>query len=771
MGSTEQSITAENVPAGITPSDADCNTCSQILQIFKIPFLKDHRVELGRVADILAHDCPHAGWLRNIKFMYGTVPRYETRSLCLRKYAGYREAYFGLTYITKSAHFWSTSRHFELVFRPEVPKHQGRARILDSRWVDMDLVKDWCSRCIQDHADKCDVSVGGLAPFKPQRLVDVVQGCVVLCIEENPRFITLSYTWGQTNNFRTTKSNFRQVRKPGALLPGPIASQIPKTIRDAIELTKALGETWLWVDSLCIIQDDQVSLGHELKHMHRIYATSFLTIIAADGQDAEHGLLGLEGISSPRTTNQLVLPLAGDERIAFMRSDYSRREPSIFDYDERMWTFQEKVFAKRRLTFGSGYVTWRCNCAGWSENQMYYPEADGRWLSLGPSYRYAERGIQSHIPSLNDLTDLVRDFNQKALGFDEDVFSAFSGLYTRLNGIFPSGLVFGHPELFFDISLCWYSVHNLRRRKASKGYTGDPVRDGLPSWSWMGWQGATLFPFDLECQQVSADEAGFTEVITQWYAIESPGSVMKRPIHSTWDRHRKAGPEKMPDGWKCTEFKPPAEWHRNFHMAEFQPQSMPKELPSHTYSHISERSESTCPRWYPVPMPISLVSDNSSISIGSPDMIGYSLYRFHLIKDDNGRTVGGLRLQHKDDSKLLQEETLVELVAVAKGWSSILKRYVEWEEDWDARSEDDELTEEEEEEEGRKEYDDHFSREDEIVPWLEQWELEKEKKQDCYHVLWIERENGVAYRKASGFVLADDWERLAESAKVELTLG
>ncbi|KAM5353580.1 hypothetical protein ACJ41O_000230 [Fusarium nematophilum] len=659
MGSTEQSITAENVPAGITPSDADCNTCSQILQIFKIPFLKDHRVELGRVADILAHDCPHAGWLRNIKFMYGTVPRYETRSLCLRKYAGYREAYFGLTYITK------------------------------------------------------------------------IQGCVVLCIEENPRFITLSYTWGQTNNFRTTKSNFRQVRKPGALLPGPIASQIPKTIRDAIELTKALGETWLWVDSLCIIQDDQVSLGHELKHMHRIYATSFLTIIAADGQDAEHGLLGLEGISSPRTTNQLVLPLAGDERIAFMRSDYSRREPSIFDYDERMWTFQEKVFAKRRLTFGSGYVTWRCNCAGWSENQMYYPEADGRWLSLGPSYRYAERGIQSHIPSLNDLTDLVRDFNQKALGFDEDVFSAFSGLYTRLNGIFPSGLVFGHPELFFDISLCWYSVHNLRRRKASKGYTGDPVRDGLPSWSWMGWQGATLFPFDLECQQVSADEAGFTEVITQWYAIESPGSVMKRPIHSTWDRHRKAGPEKMPDGWKCTEFKPPAEWHRNFHMAEFQPQSMPKD----------------------------------------PDMIGYSLYRFHLIKDDNGRTVGGLRLQHKDDSKLLQEETLVELVAVAKGWSSILKRYVEWEEDWDARSEDDELTEEEEEEEGRKEYDDHFSREDEIVPWLEQWELEKEKKQDCYHVLWIERENGVAYRKASGFVLADDWERLAESAKVELTLG
>ncbi|EXK23933.1 hypothetical protein FOMG_19320 [Fusarium oxysporum f. sp. melonis 26406] len=755
------------------------------MDMFKVPFDQDSRIELGKVGDCLDSACPHTNWLRHNKYFYGSVPFYEKQDLFLSKDPHTRELFLSIYYKTKNLAVSTFSPAFELVFRPDIPDHQGKVRILDDSWVNLEVIKGWITSCIQEHGSKCDVAPGNVKPFKPQLLIDVMKACVVSCKEDNSRFVTLSYTWGQTKNFRTTKENIAELKRPGVLRSDNVLSQLPKTIVDAMELTKALGETWLWVDSLCIVQDDEEGLAQELAQMHRIYATSFLTIIAADGQDADHGLRGLKGISSERSINQIILPLAGGERIARLDVDQAGRQVNELDYHQRMWTSQEHDFAKRRLYFKSGIVKWECSCTKWSENHPYDTEADT--LRVRPFKTYIGSGVHSHVPSLNTLSFLVRDFNSRTVRFAEDVFDAFAGYSTYLDGIFPSGLLYGHPHLFFDISLCWYPLETVRRRVVSKEYKGDPRHNRLPSWSWMGWKGKILFPFDLEGEVFFFGDLGFTEAITEWYTIEHPGAATRQPIKSKWSQYRNAPPDTLPDIWRCKEYEPPTTWNPEpFNSCDplsIEPRFMPKELPSYVHTHISDTSHDPVSRWYPIPTNKTFSETGVEPGLHSTwqylwcqtlyvqlflslDKMQGSPPSLHLLKDIDGNTVGALNLPDKDDPSV-QEKTKVELIGIAKGWSSILRRYSNKKSNdfLPREGEDQGLTECEEQDEE----DNHV---DWILdPWKEVWDRSREDKQDCYHVLWIEWENEVAYRRASGLVLADDWNRLVEPNKVDITLG
>ncbi|CAG7554650.1 unnamed protein product [Fusarium equiseti] len=757
--------------------DAECDMCSQIVEFLTGSFSRSDFIELGIVGDLLAQTCPHAEWLRHLKYNYGTVPYYETRDLLLNKWKNQRGASLGVCYLTKNTQCSSTTRPFELVYRPEIPQHPGTAIVLDRNWVGLNLIKDWPDRCMKAHSDRCNKTLGNLAPFKPQYLIDVTRYCIVSSTEAFPRFVALSYTWGQTRSFRTTMSKKEQLEKPGSLNLPRIASQVPNTIRDAIELTRLLGENWLWVDSLCIVQDDPVALGHELKQMHRIYASSFLTIIAKDGHNADYGLRGLYGISSARCTKQSIVRLARDERLSFMETNWPNSSSTIYDYTQRMWTFQEQVFSKRCLTFESGYVTWQCNCANWTEHQTYHPEADG---SLEGDLHQFKHLMVPHVPALNNLATLVKTFNGRSLNFEENVFDTFSGFHTHLNGLYPSGLVFGHPELYFDISLCCSSLFRHR----------------LPSWSWMGWHGYTVFPSDSEHEFQPRSYTGFTDSVTEFYVIESPRASIRKRVDCTWSQLGNANIDHMPSGWKRTRYEPPTERSHSIHtdsqcVTDVIPLSTSKELPSYLYSHTTGGDNPDL-YWYPVPVADSSSGESTehrayreyqylrfqttkAYLFMSVESISDGSSKLNLIKDTNGNTVGGLRINSNEESEVLHEGISVELIAIVKGWTTIFK---------DSESgfleslkdqvrllyERPELLTKEEEE---KEWHDITNRshaEDEMVGKGKS-ESDKEGRQDCYHVLRVEQEDQVSYRKRVGFVLADDWERLAGSTKIEVVLG
>lgn len=79
--------------------------------------------------------------------------------------------------------------------------------------------------------------------------------------------------------------------------------RVPATIQDAIILDRKLGIRFLWVDRLCIVQDDEASVQSNIAQMASIYAQSYFIIIATDG-DSETGIPGISGGSKPRALSQ-----------------------------------------------------------------------------------------------------------------------------------------------------------------------------------------------------------------------------------------------------------------------------------------------------------------------------------------------------------------------------------------------------------------------------------------------------------------------------------
>jgi hypothetical protein len=96
--------------------------------------------------------------------------------------------------------------------------------------------------------------------------------------------VALSYTWGLGRNVKTVKATLRELQQPSALKSSLFATQLPETIRNAMDLVKAAGETYLWVDALCIVQDDAESLRRNLDKMSLIHAGAVFCIVAAAGQ-------------------------------------------------------------------------------------------------------------------------------------------------------------------------------------------------------------------------------------------------------------------------------------------------------------------------------------------------------------------------------------------------------------------------------------------------------------------------------------------------------
>ncbi|KAF2030740.1 heterokaryon incompatibility, partial [Setomelanomma holmii] len=90
------------------------------------------------------------------------------------------------------------------------------------------------------------------------------------------RYVALSYVWGSASQYMLTEDNLEILMKRG----GVEKRHLTASVRDAIHLTAKLGERYLWVDALCIVQDAQVIRSQTLRDMDCIYAQSTLTVVA-----------------------------------------------------------------------------------------------------------------------------------------------------------------------------------------------------------------------------------------------------------------------------------------------------------------------------------------------------------------------------------------------------------------------------------------------------------------------------------------------------------
>ncbi|KAI0097235.1 HET-domain-containing protein [Nemania sp. FL0031] len=347
--------------------------------------------------------------------------------------------------------------------------------------IDFGVVGNWLAMCETFHGDECRKKPG-LEGFpvhpatilKEFRLIDVEEACLARATSES-RYTALSYVWGSAKVLRTLMSNVESLEQPGAFNTPEIHPQIPLTIRDAMQATKGMGIRHLWVDALCIVQDDEggEKLPH-IKQMNRIYETAEVVIVAMSGKDANAGLPGVR----PWTRNyeQYIEQMTPKLRLGIRTSYGNDCVGSV--YGTRGWTYQETSFARRQLIFVGGQTVFLCRYAGnWSEDRV----VEDAELVLAEMLEGGGSSAWDGDDDIRSYEGPVQNYSSRTLTFRSDVYAAFAGVAQRVRDLLQTDLCHGIPPRYFDWCLLWDPMNAQARC------------EGTPSWSWTGWTGG-VFP-------------------------------------------------------------------------------------------------------------------------------------------------------------------------------------------------------------------------------------------------------------------------------------
>ncbi|KAH7131809.1 heterokaryon incompatibility protein-domain-containing protein, partial [Dendryphion nanum] len=267
------------------------------------------------------------------------------------------------------ASFWHSVGHIETHFDDRQSSDQSMAwkssnlskrTHMNSSWVrsttvDVPLIQSWLERCDQTHIHCANIrSLGSQDATMKIRLVDVGQYCIVDSTLSE-QYFALSYVWGGVRRLFSNVENIDALREKGSLRDR--APSIPRTVLDAIKLVSKLGYRYLWVDSLCIVQDLASEKHDQVAMMHKIYAAAYATIVQQTGSDANAGLPGVRAGSrsfistKTRIGNHIMMATANHALPRILSSSI---------HSTRGWTLQEVLMSTRCLHFFSKQLTFVC---------------------------------------------------------------------------------------------------------------------------------------------------------------------------------------------------------------------------------------------------------------------------------------------------------------------------------------------------------------------------------------------------------------------------
>jgi hypothetical protein len=437
--------------------------------------------------------------------------------------------------------------------------------------VDRELLKTWIQECQTNHKDcmaaqnNRQVQLRSTGRF---RVIDVETMCLFVP-SEDISYIAVSYVWGgilhnKTNServewidslfYRATSKDSTQPTSPE--LHNRLRFQkLPLTIQDTISLVKLLGWRYLWIDLLCIRQNNAADKHALVNKMHLIYEEASFTIVAAGGQDANTPLAGLFSPRSPEPVGELVLP---NDSITIVSA-----RPALPDllaqttWSKRGWTFQEDVLSRCCLYFTEAEVFYSCR-----HHLLEYQLPSGIYTSFGygrfsewreslfletrifkTAYQdtsrwndgWTRRGNSSgslrskaSILGSHGVTGICVDLDYKNAVWDPEEICTGNGIpvqripankakqvfedyanfvtdYSKRDLSYSNDAVaamMGILTKFNDSSAKPVNIeaHGILSDQLEKGLLWMPLNDtslqrrnGFPSWSWAGWSGSVAY--------------------------------------------------------------------------------------------------------------------------------------------------------------------------------------------------------------------------------------------------------------------------------------
>ena len=433
------------------------------------------------------------------------------------------------------------------------------------------LARFWLERCLRDHTE-CPKPGG----FFPTRVLDVLSDddlSIVKVVESSTftkadgslPYVALSHCWGRERFLTTTTDNLEDHKHSI-----PMAA-LPKSFQDAVATVRSLGLRYIWIDSLCIIQNSADDWKGESIQMCDIYAQAILTITSAHSSGAHGGMfVQRDGIRSmpfeitldikQKPMRLLYMP-AGQREVSWQLSD--------LPLYSRAWCFQEMILSTRTLVFDPDGIKWECLKTAGSErmlemNTMRHTQ-DIRTVQA--SLKQATSADFFDVLRQGDLTiqgslwqSVVKDYASRNLTKYSDKLIAIAGVAQeaekRTKNRYLAGLWYDH--LFMN--LVWYvhsSIGEDKRDHENRPLPGDlPYREAdpvAPSWSWasINWRVTydTFLQQERLCEVVGAEVWGTPQIQTGKITIHGDTRQLYVPSRT---HPRNASLFKLPKDYRYT---------------------------------------------------------------------------------------------------------------------------------------------------------------------------------------------------------------------------
>ncbi|VUC32986.1 unnamed protein product [Clonostachys rosea] len=373
--------------------------------------------------------------------------------------------------------------------------------------ADFSLAASWLLDCQKNH--ECQAThhtPTGMNRQNPTRLLRLqpVKHIISLIDTINTQqydYIALSHRWGQSKPAVTLISNLR------ARMAGISINTLPQTFQDAVKATYSLGYEYIWIDSLCIIQDDKADWGRECPRMSDVYRGAVLTIAGPAAADSSAGFLHkrefvtnekytpckLQGIEGKENGNgELILWYPGCHRESTAETDVRIRRLSALDsqpdnvLQNRGWIMQEYLLSSRILYFGSFQMYFECGRASWFES-TFHARNPSRYSNQDMSLK---KSLNDHVGKfdilLEDWHDFVTRYSLCALTNPTDKLPAISSIAHSLDPLDQQSYYAGIWGSHLPASLLWLAPDDAHDEAQIQpnNKSAKAAAYIAPSWSW-----------------------------------------------------------------------------------------------------------------------------------------------------------------------------------------------------------------------------------------------------------------------------------------------
>lgn len=353
----------------------------------------------------------------------------------------------------------------------------------------LSLLRGWLSDCESNHP-RCQPTSNASTRLQglPTRLIDItntpqVPPRLVLSasMPASTKYIALSYCWGppsqQKPQLTTTKARL-QAHQSGIAL-----SSMPLTFQDLITLAKKLGVRYLWIDALCIVQDDNADWEGEAARMFLVYRNAHLTVVAG-GPSCHSGFLTRQNdhlfAEIPFRSRKNGVVVDGHYLLSSLgvaRTWEADTPHHMFKaaWYKRAWTYQEDIMSRRALYFTDTASFYRCQTHRCLEQDTVTYTNVRQWDKFLDPSPTADATMKRYYLWEN----LLVMYAERGLTKGRDKFPALSGLARMFGQALRDEYLAGIWRREFHRGMLWFTDSDAAKPPAWRA----------PTWSWASWDG------------------------------------------------------------------------------------------------------------------------------------------------------------------------------------------------------------------------------------------------------------------------------------------